>query len=670
MTDSFNIDKSNTLADFIKQRAQSKQKGITIVFDKKNDWYFSYQQIYTHALHILYGLQQKGVKPGDEIILPTENIAEFIIIFWACILGGFVAVPVTTKINDSQRVFNIWSALTSPRAVMSNHLFDQMQRRLMKTNEAIISLSQLKKQTILVDDLTQTDHFGKINSNKTDDIAFIQFTSGSIGKPKGVVLTHGNIVSDCVGMIGRLGLTSDDKTFNWMPLSHDMGMIIYHIMPFVFGCHQIHMNTSLFIKRPWLWMTKAQELKATILGGPNFSLHYFVERFESSKAVNWSLTHIRMLLCGAEPISINVVDRFNKLLSGYGFSQTAIKPGYGLAEASVVVALAGPKDRIEQFHLDRNRLNIGERVRPTERDGSNTITFVGIGPTIDCCDVIIAGENDEILEEDTIGHIRIKGENVTQGYYKNPQDTSKMIKNGWVDTGDLGFMHNRTLVITGRSKNIIIVKGQNYYAHDIEEINLELDGVELNKIVACGSFNEELGKDEIIIFVKYKKDLASFVPLAERIKRHSNMRLAIRVDHVIPVKNIPKTTSGKLQRSKLLNEFKDGIYDDKLNEIELMARFYHSQKKIIMPEDALEAKIRSIWANVLTVNPTEIGTDEPFMSIGGTSFKANQMLFLLEQALNLDLGQRLIVECETIKQIAEYIENHTGQSQYAVEVVQ
>jgi hypothetical protein len=339
-------------------------------------------------------------------------------------------------------------------------------------------------------------------------------------------------------------------------------------------------------------MEKTYEHKATILGGPNFSYHHFLKHFKPERASHWSLNHVRVIFNGAEPISTSLLNRFLDTLAPYGLGRNVMILGYGLAEASVGATSGLLGEEFQTIVVDRSSLVVGQAIRELDAGQSNSVPFADLGYPFDDCQVRLVADDGNPVGDTVVGHIQIRGKNVTRGYYNNPETTREvMTEDGWLNTGDLGFMRGGRLVVTGRAKDIIFVYGKNYYAHDIEQIAQEVEKVEVNDVAACGSFNRELNKDEIILFVRYRGAIDSFIPLAQKLKRHINQRIGVELDHSIPVKRIPKTTSGKIQRYALRDQYEAGHFQALLEEIRSKQQTFERQKPILLPETEIEKAI-------------------------------------------------------------------------------
>jgi acyl-CoA synthetase (AMP-forming)/AMP-acid ligase II/acyl carrier protein len=657
-----NASSYRSLTEALQDRVNADRHGITFILGEKDEYYFPYRKLYEESLYILHALQQQGLKPGDELILQLDNVIEFVHIFWACVLGGIIPVPIVMHRIESDRLLGVWKTLNDARIVVPDNWASQIESVLQYLPDHDFILGEIKKKTIVTSCLSQTERYGAVHKANPTDIAFLQFTSGATGNPKGVILTHENLLSNCNALINRFSASEPpaiaDSTLSWLPLTHDMGLIGYHLLPIVGAGNQTIMPPELFVRSPQLWMEKTSEHKATILGGPNFSYHHFLKHFKPEKASHWSLDHVRVIFNGAEPISTSLLNRFLDTLAPYGLGRNVMILGYGLAEASVGATSGLLGEEFRTIAVDRSSLAVGQAIRELDAGQPNSVPFADLGYPFDDCQVRLVADDGNPIGDAIVGHIQIRGKNVTRGYYNNPEATREvMTEDGWLNTGDLGFMRGGRLVVTGRAKDIIFVYGKNYYAHDIEQIAQEVEGVEVNDVAACGSFNRELNKDEIILFVRYKGETDSFIPLAQKLKQHINQRIGIELDHSIPVKRMPKTTSGKIQRYILRDQYETGHFQALLEEIRSKQQTLERQKPILVPETEIEKTILNIWARVLQLPSDQISTEDPFLSIGGTSFKAMQMLYLVEEELGLKLGERILVECKTIKEMAVFIEN-------------
>lgn len=651
------MDRSNkdfdTLIPAIKAHGQSSDRGITFINSSTEERFVSYVQLYEKAVFALGKLQQMGLSTGDQVIIQLEDNETFIIMFWACILGGIVPAPLSTGNQDHHmhKLMEVAEVLDNSRLICEPGQVQRLEKFAAKQGHQKI-FKKIVKQVIQIDHVLKHKEAGTICKAKPSDIAYIQFSSGSTGAPKGVVLTHQNLVCNTGDIASRSQIKETDRMLSWMPLTHDMGLICFHLTGVVSGINQYLMPTALFIRRPLLWIEKASEHKASLLYSPNFGYSYFLSAFQSYKAEKaWDLKAVKLIYNGAEPISMELCQRFMEALSTYGLSATSMFPGYGLAEASVAVCLPTVGDELKDYTLDRKKLKTGEKIEILEGGHQDGISFMEVGRPIDHCEVRIADDNDQPLEACSIGHIQIKGGNVTSGYYNRPEATNQLFtKDGWLRSGDLGFMIDGKLVVTGRNKNIIIVNGQNFYPQDIERACESIEGIDLGKIVACGIVDKESSKEELILFVLFKGKDEKFFGLASELRHLILEKFGLNAAHIIPVRKIPKTTSGKIQHFSLKKEYLNGEFDEKIKQLKSLG----SKKVSALSGHELMVEIRSLTSEVFAVDDLE--NDTNFFELGITSLQATQLATRINDQFGYSIGTQVILDQPSVRSLARKLE--------------
>ncbi|MEW7293165.1 amino acid adenylation domain-containing protein [Aquimarina sp. 2304DJ70-9] len=643
------LKKYKTLSQVLESR-QNSTKGITFIEGSEKENFLSYNELYHKAVAKLSYLQEKGIKPQNELVFQINDNESFIILFWACILGGIIPVPLSIGRNSEhkQKLFNIWPILNNPHLAISK---DEINK--LKNNEQEDKFAEIQKKIIDFEGVSSTSENAVIYDAKEDDIAFIQFSSGSTGNPKGVVLTHKNLLTNILDISTASSYTEEDAMISWMPLTHDMGLIGFHLNPLFIGMNHYLMPTDLFVRRPSIWLDKASEHQISILCSPNFGYKYVLKHCNVDSSEQWDLSTVRLIYNGAEPISEAICDQFLESLSKYGLKKSAMCPVYGLAEASLAVTISNLEDTIVSFYFDRDQLKIGDKVHVTTEQEKNSVSFVKVGKPINHCSLRITNEVNELVKEEIIGNIQIKGHNVTSGYYNNEEATKNaVLQDGWVKTGDLGFIKDGELYVTGRLKDIIFSNGQNYYPHDIERIAEKVDGIELNKVAFGGFFNGSTQKEEIIAFVFHRGSLDKFIPVITALKEVVNTEIGLEIDNVVPVKNMPKTTSGKLQRFKLLSEYRKGTFDE-VNEKVKSLIVENSFDDIVAPVTEKEHKLLAIWKNVLDFE--NISVEKSFFELGGNSLKAAEMMMALVKEFQVEITHDILYKYDTIRGLASVL---------------
>jgi acyl-CoA synthetase (AMP-forming)/AMP-acid ligase II/aryl carrier-like protein len=327
---------------------------------------------------------------------------------------------------------------------------------------------------------------------------------------------------------------------------------------------------------------------------------------------------VRLIFNGAEPISVELCEEFLARMTALGLKRNAMYPVYGLAEASLAATFPPIARSFRTLLLNRHRLGVLDTAEAVGQGGRDAVALVSVGAPIPGCQLRIAGNDDAALADGRIGHILIRGNNVTSGYFEEPLvNAATFTSDGWLRTGDLGLVQDGDLYITGRAKEIIFVNGQNYYPHDLEAIAQQAPDMELGKVVVAGVRPPGAETDQLTVFVLHRGDLAEFPALAATITRLINEQTGLEVVQVVPVKRIPKTTSGKIQRHLLEQQLINGEFTADLAEAGR-----HSgglQPGVSTAADSVESRLLAICNGVLTSR--KVAPDDNLFEIGASSLK-------------------------------------------------
>jgi acyl-CoA synthetase (AMP-forming)/AMP-acid ligase II len=580
----------------------------------------AFAALHDRALGILYRLQKLGARPGDRMILLLTGNEPFIDAFWAAIMGGIVPVPVAPGISDEHRrkLLRIAGRLGTPFIYTEQRLLDRVGivagqggSPMQATYEA------LRRRAFLIDELDELGRSGKPHRAAPGDTAFIQFSSGSTSEPKGVVLTHANLLANIRAVGSAAGINAQSVTLSWMPLTHDMGLIGFHLIVFGHGGHAHLMPTDLFVRRPMLWLQLASRIHADVLCSPNFGYRHYLKVLAERPVEDLDLSNVRLIFNGAEPISVELMEEFLRRLAPAGLKPNTMFPVYGLAEASLAVSFPSPGALPRILTLNRHRLGLGSELQTQSVAPRNALQLVSVGRAVPFCEVRIADDADRELPPDHVGHILIRGDNVTGGYFEDaPLNQASFTTDGWLRTGDLGAVDHGELFITGRHKEILFVNGQNYYPHDLEQLLETVPGLELGKVVVAGARPPGAEHDELLVFVLHRADVVQFAPLAREVAHRLAEGAGLEAGAVIPVKRIPKTTSGKIQRHALEQEYLDGAFAAELAEL---ATLRAEDAPSIAGGSETERRLREICEQEL--DGRSIEREESLFDIGASSIK-------------------------------------------------
>ncbi len=607
-----------TLVDILENN-RGVDRAVTYVDGENSERRVPYGDLHSRALGILYHLQAMGAQHGDKMIIFLSSNEQFLDGFWAAVCGGIVPVPLAVGISDEHRhkLLRVARKLGRPLLYTDAKNLERLEALAAQVGETD-TFNELKSRAFLVGSITDISKPGKLHRPAPDDLAFIQFSSGSTSEPKGVMLTHGNLIANVNGAAAIGKYNEKDVTLSWMPLTHDMGLIGFFLMQFAYHAHIHLMPTELFVRRPLLWLQVASKKRVTITCSPNFGYRHFLKVLGDRRLDGVDLSSIRQIYNGAEPISVPLCNEFMSTLAYTGLKRHAMYPVYGLAEASLAVAFPEPGVDYRWVRVNRHKLGVGATIDLNPADARDALELMCVGGVVPNVELRIADPTRAALPGGQVGHILIGGPSVTRGYFGDPEATALAIgAGGWVDTGDLGFMHEGALYIAGRSKEIIFVNGQNYYPYDLENIAQRAPGLDLNKLVAAGVAKPGSQGEELVVFVLHRGSMADFLPTAAAVSRLINEHTGLEVAQVIPTKRIPKTTSGKVQRHLLEQAYIDGEFDAELKELEALRQAPGAGPQVSGTE--LETRLQSICEAALPGK--RIDVNDNLFEIGASSLK-------------------------------------------------
>ncbi|WP_225728808.1 MULTISPECIES: fatty acyl-AMP ligase [unclassified Nocardia] len=500
------------------------------------------------ACRAAYALSEAGVAAGDRVLLCLPTAPEFVTAFFGSLLLG--AIP---------------TAVATPGGFGSMDLFrdkfDRITRYLEPTAIVASSLvsAAVRPRTTMIDgahlhDLATTPTGPMLEPRlpADDDVAFIQATSGSTGTPKGVRITHSALAANCEQISRAAALELDDTWVGWLPLHHDMGLIGGFLTPLFRGGDAVVMPPSRFLRNPAEWLRAVTRYRGSVTAAPNFAYGYAAARISDAELGGVDLSSWRFLFCGAEPIHPPTVQAFVDRFAAWGLPRDAVVPCYGMAEAALAVTVSWPRSPIDFDTVSRRTLAESGVAVDVPADDPDATQIVDCGAPVEGTEVRIVDETGAVREEGMVGRVQFRGPSTTIGYFGMPEATAAARHEGWWDTGDLGYLRDGCLRVTGRHKDLIIIRGANYAPTDFEVAAQSVDGVRPGGVAAVGRIGADGLSEELHLIVE------SALPATE----HDALRRAVRVAvskrtgilpagvHLVAPRAIPKTTSGKIQRSE------------------------------------------------------------------------------------------------------------------------
>lgn len=515
----------------------------------------SFSALDRRARAVAARLQSLGAA-GQRVLLVLDNDLHYLIAFLGCGYAGSVAVNLLPpkKPKHMARIAHVARDCDASVVLLSRRLAASFQAE-MGAEPGLEGLS-----AVAAEDIAESEAQGYAPTTPdTQDLCFIQYTSGSTGTPRGVMVSHNNLMMNCATMQRLFGLGTADHAINWMPLYHDLGLIIGHLLPLYCGFPSGLSDPLSFIKHPDRWLRAIFEQGATFAGGPNFAYDLCLDAIDPRELEGVDLSRWRAAYNGAEHVRSRTVARFNETYAPFGLHPTTVRPTYGLAEFTLVVSTRPGGTLPSVRDLDAEALARGE-IRD-RAEGARCVTVVSSGQPGPGTEIRIVDPDTGLpVAADRVGEIWVAGASVARGYWGKSEASEYTFRatlpgdpRAWLRTGDLGFLDGADLYITGRSKDVIIIAGVNHYPQDIEEtVERTHAAIRPNFVMA---FADEVHGEEVLVVVAELRrgeaeglDLASLAdPIFRAIAREHE--ITAREVHFVHHGQVPKTTSGKLQRS-------------------------------------------------------------------------------------------------------------------------
>jgi fatty-acyl-CoA synthase len=529
----------------------------------------TFGELYGRASTVARELRARGLEPGQTVAIMLPTCAEFFYTFAGVLLAGGIPVPIYPPF----RADRITEYATRQASILRNAesrfliTFRQAEGLARLLQPRVPTLREVLNAERLASAATQPEPVSTewrpvenlSHHARGGDIAFLQYTSGSTGDPKGVTLTHANLLANIRSIASGVELKTDDVAVSWLPLYHDMGLIGAWFVPLFSGIPLVVMSPLAFLSRPERWLWAIHRHRGTISPAPNFAYELCVRKIADKDLEGLDLSCWRAAFNGAEPVYADTLERFAERFAGYGFRREALLPVYGLAEATLGVSAA----RAGGYKVDRIRRAAFEsegRAIPAAADDAAALQFVGAGEPFPDVEVRIVANDGQDAGERCEGRLWFRSPAATSGYHRNPAATSELMPEpGWLDSGDLAYQADGELYITGRAKDLIIKAGRNLYPHEIEDVAGRVAGVRTGCVVAFGAPDARSGTERLVVAAEVRNP-ADANRISAEITRavHDAMGVPPDVVELVPPHSIPKTSSGKLRRSETRRLFLDG----------------------------------------------------------------------------------------------------------------
>lgn len=461
------------LVEALEQGAyKAPDKRLSVLHDGHVAEHLTYGQLYADATGIAGALAAVGVRPAERVAIALPNSVAYAQAFFGVLAAGAVAVPLPPPYRFASLDIHLRRIALALR---------QSRVRLVLSDELMTGI--LGPAFAAIDDRFQVIDIARLDRTGADRVdvsadsaAVVQYTSGTSGDPKGVVLTHANIMANIEAIIAGLRVSSSDVGCSWLPLFHDMGLIGHLLVPVASGNDLYLLKPEDFLRRPVNWLRAISQFGATVSSAPSSAYAHCLKHVTDEQAEALDLSSWRVALNGAEAIDGRVMREFARRFSPAGFSPNAFLPVYGLAEAALAVTFPPAGRSPRTLRVNRDSLGRG-KLEPTH-DNSSARELVSVGTPVLGTQIRLVGEHGGPVTEEQVGEVQVRGLSVTAGYeHLLTHQDGVVLSDGWVRTGDLGVLADGELYIVGRTKEMIIILGQNYYASDIESVTGAVRGV-------------------------------------------------------------------------------------------------------------------------------------------------------------------------------------------------
>jgi acyl carrier protein len=551
---------AETLLDALAWHAAKHPDRLQVhLYGESGEEELSYGAIRRGAARCASRLAAHGLQPGQAVAIMLPSGRDYLFSFFGILMAGGIPVPLYPPARPAQ----IEDHLRRHVGILGNCRATMLITIPEAKTVALLLRAQVEslQRVLMPDDLAGGDAGFAPLPATPGDIAFLQYTSGSTGNPKGVVLTHANLVANIRGMAEAVQASSNDVFVSWLPLYHDMGLIGAWFAALYHGFPTVLMSPLAFLSRPSRWLWAIHRHRGTLSGGPNFSYELCLKRIEDAELEGLDLSCWRYAFNGAEPVSPSTLAAFEQRFARYGLSANALQPVYGLAEASVGLTFPAPGTHYRIDRIERAAFQNQGDARPAAPGDTTALE-------LPCCGRVIAAHQLRVVDAAGVeladrqeGRLQFRGPSATSGYFRNPEQTRKLFAGAWLDTGDLAYLADGELHLSGRAKDVIIRGGRNLYPYELEQAVGALPGVRKGCVAVFGSIDPASGTERVVVLAETREtETAALDALRHSINERAVDLIGLPADDIVlaPPHTVLKTSSGKIRRAASREYYESG----------------------------------------------------------------------------------------------------------------
>lgn len=550
-----------TLGEALRQLRDQTERGFVFVRPDGTERFCSFRDIGVEAERRAADLHARGLSKGDRLAIAVPEPDEFVLSFLGAIMGGIVPVPISPQLS-----FKNIESYHDTVAHIANASGASLLLTTTGTRQYVdpaLPRAPKLRGIVTVDELGKEDH-GKVDvAIAPTDLAFLQFTSGSTSRPKGVMVSHRNLAwnSESFMIHGLAKDSSVDKGVTWLPLFHDMGLIGFVVGTIFTDIPVVFLPTASFVRNPRIWLDKIHQHRGTITYAPNFAYALVTKRLKDKDVADLDLSCLTRAGCGAEPIQARTLRDFAAKLAPAKFDPRAFLPSYGMAEATLAITFVPRLTGVRADVIEKKSLEAGEAKAASSIEDDGNQELVNCGSPFPEHEIAIVDESGKRLGDRQVGQIIARGPSVSAGYYEEPELTADAFKEGpdgatWLYTGDLGYTVGGEVFVCGRLKDMIIVRGRNFYPNDLEWVVSELPSVRRGNVVAFGV--EVDGEEQLVVAAEAFQSDADALKQSVAQAILASFSLATHDVVIVPQGTLPRTSSGKPQRRKTRQMYLEG----------------------------------------------------------------------------------------------------------------
>jgi 1-acyl-sn-glycerol-3-phosphate acyltransferase len=539
--------------------SHSQRPHVYLYGDGEEPETITYAALADGARKLAAGLQARGLLPGQTVAIMLPTGRDYLFSFFGILLAAGIPVPIYPPLRPSQLEDHLRrhaGILANARAVLLITVAEaQRVARLLKAQVGAL------RDVVTPEELTAPAEAFRRYAVRGQDIAFVQYTSGSTGQPKGVILTHANLLANIRAMGEAVQAGSTDVFVSWLPLYHDMGLIGAWLGSLYFGTPLVLMSPLAFLTRPQRWLWTIHKHRGSLTAAPNFAYELCLRKVDDRELEGLDLSSLRMAFNGAEPVSPNTIRNFSDRFARYGFRAQAMAPVYGLAEAAVGLAFPPPDRRPLIDRIQREPFaSLGKAV-PVEAPDPHVLEFVACGQPLPGYQIRIVDAAGRELPERQEGRLEFRGPSATSGYLRNAEATRHLFDGEWLDSGDLAYVAEGDVYLTSRVKDVIIRGGRNIYPYEVEEAVGDISGIRKGCVAVFGSLDPAAGTERVIVVAETREaQTATLEALEAQVRGVATDLLGMPPDDavLVPPHAVLKTSSGKIRRAAVREHYEQG----------------------------------------------------------------------------------------------------------------